>query len=157
LDPNELVIGFRQTKDPIKGCGYIYEALERLEIPYPVQLLAVGSESDLPDAIKKKYRYVSLPWLDEPDMLAYFRALDIFLMPSLAETFGLMSIEAMACETALICFQSTVLESVTNAPDYGIAVDTSDCGRADRADQASGRIDRQKAKGKRICCSELSL
>lgn len=123
LDPNELVIGFRQTKDPIKGCGYIYEALERLEIPYPVQLLAVGSESDLPDAIKKKYRYVSLPWLDEPDMLAYFRALDIFLMPSLAETFGLMSIEAMACETALICFQSTVLESVTNAPDYGIAVE----------------------------------
>jgi len=45
------------------------------------------------------------------------------LMPSLAETFGLMSIEAMACETALICFRSTVLESITRAPDVGIAVE----------------------------------
>lgn len=56
-------------------------------------------------------------------MLDFYRAADIFIMPSLAETFGLMAIEAMACQTAVICFQATVLEEVTGAPDYGIAVE----------------------------------
>ena len=46
-------------------------------------------------------------------------------MPSLAETFGVMAIEAMAAGCTVISFKDTVLEEVTNAPECGIAVEYS--------------------------------
>lgn len=122
--PSEcLTVGFRLSKWEIKGCRYIFEALEQLRPDRPIALLTVGDEKLLPDWLREKYRCICFPWLQEKELLEFYRALDIFLMPSLAETFGLMAVEAMACETALICFRSTVLESVAHAPDPGIAVE----------------------------------
>ena len=121
LAPDCLVIGFRLTDYEIKGCRYIFEALEQLNAARPIALLTTGDSKVLPDSLREKYQCVTLPWLQEDDLIEFYRALDIFLMTSLAETFGLMAAESMACETALICFQSTVLEEITHAPDIGIA------------------------------------
>ena len=56
-------------------------------------------------------------------MMDFYQSCDIFLMPSLAESFGMMAVEAMASKCVVICFRGTVLEEVTNAPDCGIAVE----------------------------------
>ena len=118
-----LTVGCRGAKDLIKGFPYILEALEQLNTSIPIQLLIVGEHVELPEGLRQRHRCVEFTWLQEDGMLDFYRAADIFIMPSLAETFGLMAIEAMACQTAVICFQATVLEEVTGAPDYGIAVE----------------------------------
>ncbi len=123
IAPDCLVIGFRLTGSGIKGCRYIFEALEQLSTARPIALLTVGDSDILPDSLRENYQCINLPWLQEEALVEFYRALDIFLMPSLAETFGLMAVESMACETALVCFQSTILEEITHAPDIGIAVE----------------------------------
>lgn len=123
LSSDCLTIGFRLANGEIKGCRYIFEALEQLRPARPIALFTVGDANLLPNWLREKYHCVCFPWLQEQELLEFYRTLDIFLMPSLAETFGLMAIEAMACETALLCFQSTILESITHAPDFGIAVE----------------------------------
>jgi glycosyltransferase involved in cell wall biosynthesis len=47
-------------------------------------------------------------------------------MPSMAEAFGMMAIEAMSCGRPVLCFEGTSLPGVTFAPDAGIAVPAAD-------------------------------
>lgn len=123
IDPDCIVIGFRLSDSELKGGRYILDALKQLKSSRPIQLLTVGNIDGLPDWLVEKYACKCLPWLSEEEILSYYHALDIFLMPSLAESFGLMAIEAMACETAVICFQTTGLEFIVQAPRCGVAVE----------------------------------
>lgn len=118
-----IVIGFRAENNVIKGCRYLYDALEMLDIQDKVTLMCVGNGT-IPDSISRKYRVIELGWVhDKRNMVNFMEACDIFVMPSIAETFGLMSIEALAAGNAFICFKSTVMEEITEAPECGIAAD----------------------------------
>lgn len=120
---DKIVVGFRADNAVIKGSKYIYEALRKLDSGDRIELLCVGNES-LPENIKASYHTTELGWVDnESEIIRFFQACDIFLMPSLAESFGVMAIEAMAAGCTVISFQGTVLEEITNAPDCGIAVE----------------------------------
>lgn len=119
----KLVIGFRADQAEIKGCRYIYEALRKVGLGAKIQLVCVGN-GKVPEDIKRMYRTTELGWIDEEQkIMDFYQACDIFLMPSLAESFGMMAVEALASECAVICFKGTVLEEVTNAPECGIAVE----------------------------------
>jgi glycosyltransferase involved in cell wall biosynthesis len=92
----ELVVAFRAEASLLKGCRFIYEALRLLDLSDKITLLTVGS-ARLPEDIASRYNAVQLGWSDDEETLyAFYAATDIFLMPSLAESFGLMAIEAMA-------------------------------------------------------------
>jgi glycosyltransferase involved in cell wall biosynthesis len=72
---------------------------------------------------------IGLDWTDDEDRLIQaYTAADFFAMPSTAEAFGMMAIEAMACGKPVICFEGTSLPSVTFAPECGIAVPLRDVG-----------------------------
>ena len=123
---NEFVIGFRNEESPIKGCKYIYEALKELEFHKDVVIITVGS-AILSDDIKNKFKVIELGWQDNDlVMKEFFSLCNVFLMPSLAESFGLMAIEAMAAMSTVVCFKDTVLEEVTFAPECGVAVEYGD-------------------------------
>src|SRR6185436_14137902 len=49
-----------------------------------------------------------------------------FVMPSMAEAFGMMAIESMACGKPIIVFDGTSLPEVTQAPDIGVSVARGD-------------------------------
>jgi glycosyltransferase involved in cell wall biosynthesis len=68
-----------------------------------------------------------MPWLQGgPEVAQAMRAADVFLMPSVGETFGMMAIEAMACGTPVVVFEGTALPDVVKAPHAGIAVPQGD-------------------------------
>lgn len=122
IPENNIVIGFRNESNSIKGVKYICEALMSLESSENVILITVGNEK-VPIDLKEKFKILELGWQnDEKVMNKFYNATDIFLMPSLAETFGLMAIEAMVHECNVIVFKDTVLEEITFSNKCGIAV-----------------------------------
>lgn len=122
IPEGDFVISFRAEKNEIKGLRYILDMLDELTSNIPITLLTLGLES-LPQYIVNKYQVIELGWQNSLDTLNdFYGASDVFLMPSLAESFGLMAIEAMASGCPVIVFENTVLSEITFAPECGIAV-----------------------------------
>lgn len=97
IPKDRVVVAYRVINgdDPFKGISFVQEALEQIKV-LKVFPLPLSSE-----------------W--EPDHEQVMKKLataDIFLMPSLAESFGLMAIESMSVGTPVICFDGTALPEV---------------------------------------------
>lgn len=124
--PGSLVICFRTTESPFKGLSFIKECLHRLKIEQPVCLLTFNGRG-LVDEFRGKYQIIDLGWVnDEKLTVAAYNAADIFLMPSTAEAFGMMAMEAMACGKPVIAFDGTSLPEVIFPPKGGIVVPQGD-------------------------------
>ena len=122
LSGAKIRIGFRISNDENKGCKYIFEALEKLDLKDKIKLIVVG-KGTIPKHIMEQYAIKSIGWSNEKGMIKFWRDIDFFLMPSLAETFGLMAIESMATYNPVVCFKNTIVEKIIKAPRVGVAVD----------------------------------
>ncbi|MBI2775672.1 MAG: glycosyltransferase [Chloroflexi bacterium] len=123
---DDFVVMFRASTWDVKGLSYIVDALAASKPTRPTTLLTVG-ERNLVEGLRRDYRVVELGWVDDRALYPQaFSACDVFLMPSLAEAFGLMAVEAMAAGRPVVCFEGTALPAVTHAPDCGIAVAARD-------------------------------
>jgi len=121
-----LVICFRSVDNQFKGLPYIIEALDRIRTRQRVCLLTLNS-TGLLERFRDRFQLVELGWTNDEELARdAFVAADIFLMPSLAEAFGVMAIEAMACGKPVIVFDGTSLPEVTFAPDVGMTVPARD-------------------------------
>lgn len=126
---DNFVIGFRNELNEIKGMRYVEEALDKLVSNVPITLLTVGTGA-LPAEFATRYQVLELGWTNDlSTLIDFYAACDVFLMPSLAESFGLMAIEAMASGCPIIVFEDTVLYDTTFAPECGIAVPYKDSDR----------------------------
>jgi len=122
IPKENLVIGFRNQSGEIKGVKYIREALQSFRRK-DITLLAVDGYGVSLKTEEERFQCVELGWQNDPYMMdLFYCAADIFLMPSLAESFGMMAVEAMAHECPVVCFTGTVLEEITRAPECGVAV-----------------------------------
>ena len=120
--PQDEVVLFFRAQAAMKGTEYIVEAMKMLNIDKKITLLSC-SETGLLDSLKDKYNVVDLGVIQNEELLLAYRACDFFLMPSKAESFGLMAIEAMACGKTVVVFNNTALPSVTHAPECGVLVE----------------------------------
>jgi glycosyltransferase involved in cell wall biosynthesis len=110
---NHIVIGFRSTNSSFKGINLLQELVEKLTNLSNITLVTF-QEKGLFSKFNKNINIVELGWIeDDKNMSNAYNLLDIFIMPSYAETFGMMAIEAMACELALIVMNGTALEHIT--------------------------------------------
>jgi glycosyltransferase involved in cell wall biosynthesis len=126
IDKENIVLAFRAHDSEYKGLEYIYEALSYISSPRPLTLLTVG-ETKIPRSLAKRFHTVELSWVTDESMISkFYSACDIFLMPSVAEAFGLMAIEAMASSRPVVVFEGTALSSVTFAPECGVSVPPKD-------------------------------
>lgn len=124
IPPEAVVIAFRYRgkNDTIKGWPYIEEALMKIQLDRPVCLLVFDQTGGM-QKLKERYQVVELGWLKNHEpILEALSAADLFLMPSVAEAFGMMAVESMACGTPVIVFEGTALPDVVHAPLGGIAV-----------------------------------
>lgn len=125
IDEESFVIMFRQAQE-WKGVSEIKEMLRTLNIKKPITILTVGGTGMI-DEFKDKYQVIENEWVNDNElMVELYSASDLFLMPSVAEAFGMMAIEAMACSLPVIVFEGTSLPSITFSPKCGIALKRGD-------------------------------
>lgn len=123
IPKNNIVIFFRAQDTGVKGIEFIREALNLLKTNKKITILTCNDKG-LIDCIKDKFQLIDYGWVnDDEEMISLYNACDIFLMPSTAEAFGLMAIEAMSCEKPVIVFENTSLPEITFSPLCGIAVE----------------------------------
>jgi len=126
IPEGDFVVLIRASSWDVKGLPHILNALGSRPPSRPTTLLTVDARGLL-KGLRRDYRVVELGWVDELALYAQaFSACDVFLMPSVAEAFGLMAVEAMAAGRPVVCFEGTALPAVTHAPDCGIAVPSGD-------------------------------
>lgn len=121
--PDEaVVIGFRAEYGAYKGFEYIERALQDIRADSNVWLVSTASHGPL-QKYRDRFGVIELGWVNDEELVRdFFAALDLFLMPSIAEAFGVMAIEAMASGCPVIVFDGTSLPDVTLAPEVGIMV-----------------------------------
>jgi glycosyltransferase involved in cell wall biosynthesis len=114
LDPDAPVVAYRAARasNVFKGAPYALEALLRADLAPGTQVLAFDALG-LSEPLRARYRLHELGWADDPGRVATaLAAADLFLMPSLAESFGMMAVEALACGTPVLAFDGTALEDL---------------------------------------------
>lgn len=126
IPADDFVVLFRAHTWEVKGLTHIIEAFAAKPPVRPTTLLTVDGRGMLTQ-LRRNYRVIEMGWVDDEGLYPrVFSACDVFLMPSLAEAFGLMAVEAMAAGRPVVCFEGTALPGVTHAPECGIAVPTGD-------------------------------
>jgi len=123
---NVYVVTCRWSPDnPFKGNSFIEEALLALSLDKPLWIITFDGDSS-GSPLRKKYHMIDHGWeIDQNKVIRGIGAADIFLAPSIAESFGLMAVEAMACGTPVIVFEGTSLPSVVHAPYGGVSIPQS--------------------------------
>jgi glycosyltransferase involved in cell wall biosynthesis len=122
------VITFRDVglrTDRYKGMRYLLDALRLYEPATPTCLLILD-DGEAFEELAGKYTVLRPGWVDGSRLADALSAADVFAMPSLQESFGLMAVEAMACGTPLVVFEGTALPGVIRSPVGGIAVPARD-------------------------------
>lgn len=121
IDDEDFVLFFRSEPET-KGVEYIIEAMKMLDVNKKITLLTCSCVG-LVDELSSKYKVIDLGKIDEDEVINAMNACDVFLMPSLGESFGLMAVEAMACAKPVIVFDNTSLPSISFAPECGVLVE----------------------------------
>ena len=121
----DIVIFFRAASSEFKGIDCIRAALDRLDGNH--KTLLTVNEKGLLENLQSKYRILEYGWVEDDELLSdLYSACDIFLMPSRAESFGMMAIEAMACRVPVIAFDNTALSETVNYGAAGVLVEDGD-------------------------------
>jgi glycosyltransferase involved in cell wall biosynthesis len=156
------VLSFRVRHDiEYKGLPWLLESLRLLQPSEPIFLLTLEEQGMLKD-LQGKYQVIDMGWIwDSAKMADVLNAADLFLMPSIAESFGFMAVEAMACGTPVVGFDGTALPEVVKPPRGGLMVPLKNSAALARAiamllENDALRI-RMGQEGRRIVEGEYSL
>ena len=124
IDSSHRVIAFRDPgykTDKFKGMKWLMEALQIFE-PEIATVLLIFQDGEAFEILSNKYKIIRTGWITGEEMSSALSAADIFLMPSIQESFGLMAVEAMACGLPVVVFEGSALPSIIKAPIGGLAV-----------------------------------
>jgi len=107
LDSNAFVFGTIGRLVTIKGHFYLLDAFKQILITTPsAQLVIIGGgelEEKMRDYIQKNKMETSIILTGNiPDAYRFLRALDVFILTSLTEAFGLVLLEAMVAKIPII-------------------------------------------------------
>lgn len=160
LDDESIVLFLRaQGGNSAKGTNYVVDALKMLKTKRKVTIMTCDGVGLL-DEVKDKFQVIDLGRIKDDEMVIAMNACDVFLMPSISESFGFMALEAMACGKPVIIFDNTALPYVTHAPEIGYLVknlDTKDLASAIKhlVEDDKDRLKRGK-DGKKLIHEEYS-
>ncbi|MEG2843340.1 MAG: glycosyltransferase, partial [Ruthenibacterium sp.] len=112
LQNKKIILGVANIWDRRKGLQDFIKLSEMLDENY--QIVLVGLSEKQMNAIPSNI--LGITRTDSAKQLAeIYTAADVFVNPSVEETFGLTSIEALACGTFVIVYQDTACEEIVGS------------------------------------------
>jgi D-inositol-3-phosphate glycosyltransferase len=133
--PGGRVLLFVGRIQPLKGLDLAVRALAEID---DAVLWAVGGPSgaDGPDELERVQelaadlgvadRLLVLPPRPHHELVDYYRAADVCLVPSRTESFGLVALEAAACGTPVVAASVGGLRSIVHDGETGLLVEGRD-------------------------------
>lgn len=107
-----------ETKNPYKGWVYVENILKKYSNDDNIRFICIGSTSIKEENFNSNATYVQR--IDDPKLLAkYYSSADVFLYPSLADTFGLVVAESMSCGTPVVTFQTGGIPEIVDHKKNG--------------------------------------
>jgi glycogen synthase len=136
-----------------KGIFHLLEAAPRL--PSGVQVVLVASAPDTPEIEARLRRAVpqhpNVTWIDAmlpvEDIVQLYSHAAVFVCPSVYEPFGLINLEAMACETPVV---ASAVGGIVEVVEDGRTGDLVPPGRPDALAVAIRRLLEDPARGRAL-------
>jgi glycosyltransferase involved in cell wall biosynthesis len=124
--PDEnFVLGIRSVSEPQKNFELFQNALRRLPPDLKLTIISLQNLGAL-DEFKSQYQVIELPWTNDNKILSkFFTSLDLFIMPSRWETFGLMALEAMSYGVPVVGLQNTATSEVCDLENNGFLIENN--------------------------------
>lgn len=122
---NKYVLMFRESDNYYKNMNLIVNGLKMINIE-DVAIITVDQKGLL-SSLKGKFDIYEFGVITDDNVLVdLYNISDLFLMPSIAESFGMMAIEAMSCGTPVLSCFGTALETVIKIDDEHIFCNNND-------------------------------
>ena len=129
-DDGEKLVVHMSNFRPVKRVEAVVEIFARIASQVPARLLLVGDgpdlvkASDLARTLEVEHRVEVLGEQDQ--VVPLLSVADLFLLPSLQESFGLAALEAMACEVPVVASRVGGLSEVIDHGRTGFLHDLED-------------------------------
>lgn len=118
---NAIVFAGRCDYSEFKGFDYIEYIVDNLKSKGQEYVLLLFGSKYRKDSGNVKI--IEYGWVKDDKLMAeIYNACDLFLMPSIVDTFGMMAIEAMSCGRVPVVLEGTAIPDVIGSPEYGVAV-----------------------------------
>lgn len=117
LSDETFCVFARATDDERKGFKYLVSALDKLSHKYDITLITTQA-TGLTEKWSENLKVIEFPWTNDPDnLIELYAASDLFAMPSVGESFGMMALEAMACGKPVLTVRGTATAEVVGCPE----------------------------------------
>jgi len=132
--PDDIVIGTIKNLEPVAGIDILIKTFYKLkqsQLKYPIKLLIVGDGSQKENLItlcEKLNIYDDVIFtgsVNYSQINNYLNEIDIYVAPSLAESFGVAVLEASACELPVVVTNVGGLPEVVIHEQTGFIVEKS--------------------------------
>jgi alpha-maltose-1-phosphate synthase len=133
IEPNRPFALFAGRITRQKGLHLLLAAANKIDSSYP--LVIVASSADTPEigaevaklAEQVRFERGNLVWIDRfiplDDLIHLHSSAAVFVCPSIYEPFGLVNLEAMACETAVVASRVGGIPEIVVDGETGYLVD----------------------------------
>jgi starch synthase len=133
IEPNRPFALFAGRITRQKGLHLLLAAAHKIDSSYP--LVIVASSADTPEigaevaklAEQVRFERGNLVWIDRfiplEDLIHLHSSAAVFVCPSIYEPFGLVNLEAMACETAVVASRVGGIPEIVVDGETGYLVD----------------------------------
>ena len=133
IDPSRPSVVFVGRITRQKGLTHLLDAAEMLDAS--AQLVLCAGAPDTPEIAREVAERVQrlgasrdgVVWIDEllprPDVVQILSHATVFVCPSIYEPFGLVNVEAMACEAAVVASRTGGIPEIVVEGETGLLVD----------------------------------
>jgi len=110
-----------------KGFRYLIEAMDYVRKTNPNVLCVIGGPGEQKKRLEQKIRQLRLQdsvrligAIAHHEVYLWMNACDLFVLPSLSESFGVVQLEAMACGKPVVATYNGGSEEIITSEEYGL-------------------------------------